>query len=45
MKEVLEEIKQLQIRLINAGGSKITITKDDFNITLINEDEIQTNQY
>ena len=38
MKEILEEIRQLQIRLINAGGGKITITKDDFHITLIDDE-------
>ena len=42
MKEVLEEIKQLQMQLINAGFHKIVITQHDFNIVTQNDDQNTT---
>lgn len=42
MKEVLEEIRQLQMRLINAGFYKIIITQHDFDIVTQNDDQTTT---
>jgi len=43
MKEVLKEIRQLQMRLINAGFHKIIITQNDFNIVTQSDDKTTTN--
>ena len=39
MKELMEEIKALQLRLQNCGGGKITITSEKFDIALGKEHE------
>ena len=39
MKELLEELEILQARLKNAGGGKITITSETFDIRLGPEHE------
>ena len=39
MKELMEEIKALQLRLQNCGGGKITITSEKFDIALGEEHE------
>jgi len=39
MKELLKKLKTLQARLKNAGGGKITITSETFDIRLKPEHE------